>query len=136
MATTRALINESFIILDKDADGYITFNELVYALRFIGVSRDYNKLYQDNKVSYSLRDYSKIARRELGTLTPQKRLIHTLKKLDKDKSGFLSVDTMISLVMTMSDVLTYEDCKNFKQFVDPYNKNFISLEEFAQKIFS
>ncbi|KMZ78233.1 calmodulin [Plasmodium vivax India VII] len=136
MATTSALISESFIIMDKDADGCITFNELVYALRLIGVSTDYNKLYQNNKIIYNLEEYSKIARKELGILTPKKKLMRTLKKLDKNNSGCLSVDTMIFLVMTMSDVLTDEDCKKFKKFVDPYNKNFISIEEFAQKVFS
>ncbi|KJP89816.1 hypothetical protein AK88_00527 [Plasmodium fragile] len=136
MAKTRAIINESFIIMDKDADGYITFNELVYALRLIGVSSDYNKLYQNNKISYNLEEYWKIARKELGILTPQKKLMRTLKKLDKDNTGYLSVDTMIFLVMKVSDVVTDEDCKNFKKCVDPYNKNFISLEEFTQKMFS
>ncbi|GAB68510.1 calmodulin [Plasmodium cynomolgi strain B] len=136
MDTTSAIINESFIIMDKNAGGCLTFNELVYALRLIGVSTDYNNLYQNNKIRYSLEEYSKIARKELGTLTPEQKLIHTLKKLDKDNSGYLSISTMIFLVMTMSDILTDEDCKNFKKFVDPHNKDIISIKEFAQKVFS
>ncbi|ANQ10736.1 Calmodulin [Plasmodium coatneyi] len=136
MARTSTIISESFIIMDKDADGFVSLNELVYALRFIGISTDYSKLYQNNKITYNLEEYSKIARKELGKLTPQKKLIHTLKNLDKDNTGYLNVDTIIFLVMTMSNVLSDEDCNNFKKFVDPDNKNLIPLEEFAQKIFS
>ncbi|GAW83033.1 calmodulin [Plasmodium gonderi] len=136
MSTTSAIINESFVIMDKDADGSITFNELVYALRFVGIPSDYNKLYKIYKNKYTLKEYSKIARKELGIMTPKNKVIYTLKKLDKNNSGYLNVDTMIFLVMTMTDVLSDEDCNNFKKFVDPYNKNFISINEFAEKIFS
>ncbi|CAA9990422.1 calmodulin, putative [Plasmodium knowlesi strain H] len=136
MGRTGTIIRESFNIMDQDADGYMNFNELVYALRLIGISTDYRKLYKNNKIIYNVKEYSKIARKELGEVTPHEKLIHTLKKLDKDNTGYLNVDTIIFLVMTMSNVLSDEDCSNFKKFVDPDNKSFISLENFAQKILS
>ncbi|SBS87511.1 calmodulin, putative [Plasmodium ovale] len=136
MSATNALIKESFTIMDKDSDGSISPGELLYALRFIGVTSNYNDLYQKDNLNYSLKEYSKIAKKQLGLYTPKQKMIQTLKKIDKNKSGQLSVDTLIFLVMTMSDFLSDEDYNSFKKFIDPENKKVISIEEFADKVLS
>ncbi|SBT45688.1 calmodulin, putative [Plasmodium ovale wallikeri] len=136
MSATNALIKESFTIMDKDSDGSISPGELLYALRFIGVTSNYNDLYKKDNINYSLKEYSKIAKKQLGLCTPKQKMIQTLKKIDKNKSGQLSVDTLIFLVMTMSDFLSDEDYNSFKKFIDPENKKVISIEEFADKVLS
>ncbi|CRG95702.1 calmodulin, putative [Plasmodium gallinaceum] len=136
MSKTDAIIRESFLLIDKDFDGSISLNELMYALRFIGVPFDYSMIEEKNNMKYSLGEYVQIAKKHLGTLTPEEQFINTIKKFDKKNDGTLAIDTTIHLVMTMSDILCDEDLINFKKFIDPYDKKMIPMEEFANKVFS
>ncbi|CRH03954.1 calmodulin, putative [Plasmodium relictum] len=136
MSRTDALIKESFLLLDKDFDGSISLNELMYALRFIGVPFDFSMIEDKNDIKYSLGEYVKIAKTHLGTLTPEEQFLNTIKKLDKKDNGILAIDKTIHLVMTMSDILSDEDFINFKKFVDPNDEKMIPMREFTNRVFS
>ncbi|KAI4835816.1 calmodulin [Plasmodium brasilianum] len=136
MSSTDTIIKESFNIIDGDIDGLISHNELVYALRFIGVELDNSKLKEEDSTKYSLKDYSKIAKIHLRSSTPKQKLTRILRKLDKCSNGKLSVDSLILLVMAVSDVLSDEDYKSFKKFIDPYKEKYISIEELVNKLLS
>ncbi|CDU85098.1 hypothetical protein YYC_03033 [Plasmodium yoelii 17X] len=136
MSSVDTLINESFSAVDKNADGFISSIELVYALRCIGISPDTEYLYSEEYKVYSITEYSKIAKKHLGNSTPKEKVIESLKVLDKKDTGKLSVDILVFLVRTMSDILVEDDYQEFKKYIDPKNEEFISIPELADKILS
>ncbi|KYN95794.1 putative calmodulin [Plasmodium gaboni] len=129
-------IKESFLLADINFDGHISSNELLYALRFLGVESDYSLMENKSGANYSMNDYVKIAKKHLGPHTPKERITNSLKKMDKNNNGSISVDALVHLVITMSDILTENDYRRFKKFVDPESKNIIPLHVFVEKILS
>ncbi|CAD2093512.1 calmodulin, putative [Plasmodium vinckei lentum] len=134
MSNIDTLIKESFSAVDQNADGYISSFELVYALRCIGISPESKYIYSEEYKVYSIVEYSKIAKKHLGDSTPKEKIIEALKVLDKSNSGKLSIDILVFLVRTMSDILVEDDYQAFKKYIDPKNDEFISISELADKI--
>ncbi|CAD2093515.1 calmodulin, putative [Plasmodium vinckei brucechwatti] len=134
MSNIDTLIKESFFAVDQNADGYISSFELIYALRCIGISPDSKYIHNEEYKVYSIVEYSKIAKKHLGDSTPKGKIIEALKVLDKSNSGKLSVDILLFLVRTMSDILVEDDYQAFKKYIDPKNDEFISIPELADKI--
>lgn len=135
MSKTDLLIKESFILMDRDSDGCLLPEEMNYALKFIGVISDDPSLGNLN-ARYSMEDFKKIAKKELGSLTPQDHFKKAVQKLDKNGSGVLSVDMTTHLVFTMSDVLSSEDISIFTSYIDPENTGKITIEDLANKVFA
>ncbi|KEG03143.1 calmodulin, putative [Plasmodium vinckei vinckei] len=134
MSNIDTLIKESFIAVDQNADGYVSSFELIYGLRCIGITPDSKYANSEEYKLYSIVEYSKIAKKHLGDSTPKEKIIEALKVLDKSNTGKLSVDILVFLVRTMSDILVEDDYQAFKKYIDPKNDEFISIPELADKI--
>ncbi|XP_076442130.1 uncharacterized protein LOC143281080 [Babylonia areolata] len=143
-----AEFQEAFSLFDKDADGYVTNEEVGVAIRALGgtlAESELQQLVQDvGKENNGLVDFPEfltLMARTVGTKVADSDedsdvMLETLTLLDRDKTGFISTDLLRHVLTTLGEQLTSEEVEELLKEADKEETGKVDYREFVKMITS
>ena len=137
-------IKEAYQVLDKDNDGIIKVREMGTIMKAFGIcpiESDFQEIIR----SYELEDqgyvdfeiFLDIMQKRRKDIDKDEELAETVKSLDRDSNGLISVTELRHMMMLMAtEKLTEEEVNDLIQIIDDRKENYVNVEEFVKMMLS
>lgn len=137
-------IKEAYQVLDKDNDGIIKVREMGTIMKAFGVC-PIESDFQEIIKSYELEDqgyvdfeiFLDIMQKRRKDIDKDEELAETIKSLDRDSNGLISVTELRHMMMLMAtEKLTEEEVNDLITIIDDRKENYVNVEEFVKMMLS
>jgi calmodulin len=137
-------IKEAYQTLDKDNDGIIKVREMGTIMKAFGIcpiEADFQEIIK----SYELEDqgyvdfeiFLDIMQKRRKDIDKDEEVAETIKSLDRDGNGLISVTELKHMLMLMaSEKLTEEEVNDLISIIDDRKENYVNIEEFVKMMLS
>ena len=137
-------IKEAYQVLDKDNDGIIKVREMGTIMKAFGIcpiEADFQEIIR----SYELEDqgyvdfeiFLDIMQKRRKDMDKDEELAETIKSLDRDSNGLISVTELRHMMMLMAtEKLSEDEVNDLIQVIDDRKENYVNVEEFVKMMLS
>lgn len=140
----RAELEETFKLLDRNNDGYLTVQELGEAMRAMAQHPTEYEIQElvkkpEGEEGPALTDFDTfltIMAKRLSVPEAEDQLLEAFKVFDKEGTGVLSAADLRKIVTTMGEKLTDEEVEELIREADDDGDGQINYQEFTQMLTS
>ena len=137
-------IKEAYQVLDKDNDGIIKVREMGTIMKSFGIcpiESDFQEIIR----SYELEDqgyvdfeiFLDVMQKRRKDIDKDEELSETVKSLDRDSNGLISVTELKHMMMLMAtEKMSEDEVNDLIQIIDDRKENYVNVEEFVKMMLS
>lgn len=136
---TIAEYKATFDMFDKDKDGRITPQELAEMIKNLGhkvneveVIEMIQEVDLDGNGSVDFKEFLGLMVRKMKDIEIDDELLETFKVFDKDGNGYITVDELRNVILTIGDDVSTEEVEEMIKIADRDLDGKISFEDFMK----
>ena len=136
-----AILKEAFELLDKNADGEITVDELTKFFENMGdklnkgeIQDMINEVDTEGNGSITFEGFKKLMERKLRDEDIEEEIIETFKKFDQDNNGLIGPEDVFNLLQSFGLDITVNEAEEMVKNVDLDQDGFVNYQEFVKML--
>lgn len=139
-----AEFQEAFSLFDRDADGYITADEVGVAIRAVGgviteaeLTQLVLEITDNNKGRVDFPEFLILMSRNSKSVDDNSDndvMLEALTMLDKTSSGVIRADLLLQVLASMGEVMTSEEAQELIKETDKEGTGMIDYKEFLKML--
>ena len=137
------ILREAFELIDKNADGEITLDELEKLYENLGdklnkaeIQDMINEVDLEGNGSITFEGFKGLMDRKFRDEDIEEELIETFKKFDQDNNGLIGPEDVFNLLQSFGQDITINEAEEMVKNVDLDQDGFVNYQEFVKMIFS
>ena len=137
------ILREAFELIDKNADGEITLDELEKLYENLGdklnkaeIQDMINEVDLEGNGSITFEGFKGLMDRKFRDEDIEEELIETFKKFDQDNNGLIGPEDVFNLLQSFGQDITINEAEDMVKNVDLDQDGFVNYQEFVKMIFS
>ena len=135
-------LKEAFELIDKNADGEITSEELSAFFETMGdklnkgeIQDMINEVDIEGNGSITFEGFKQLMDRKLRDDDIEEEIIETFKKFDQDNNGLIGTEEVFNLLNSFGQNITRNEAEDMIRMVDLDCDGFVNYQEFIKMLF-
>ena len=136
------IIKEAFELIDKNADGIITSDELMKFFETLGeklnkgeIQDMINEVDLEGNGSITFEGFKQLMDRKLRDDEIEEEIIETFKKFDQDNNGLIGTEEVFNILNSFGENITRGEAEDMIRTVDLDCDGFVNYQEFVKMLF-